>query len=142
MKRYLLVIGLVLTTLFPLAQSAHAATCLSITKWYPTEVLKGNERDTGKLTYVSAKAVRSPDFKKVYFVAIKFKAAGVRNQIGVWAVSGKLPQKAGDLAGLTLAINPIAQHFTVWSDGNKTQAQIALNDRSVAAAIKCLRNNT
>ena len=93
-----------------------------------TEVLKGNERDTGKLTYVSAKAVRSPDFKKVYFVAIKFKAAGVRNQIGVWAVSGKLPQRLEELAGLTLAINPIAQHFTVWSDGNKTQAQIALND--------------
>jgi hypothetical protein len=119
---------------------AHAAVnCLAIKNWYPTEILSGNESGTGKLTLVSAAAVRSSDFKNVYFVAVKFKATGVGNQTGVWAVNGTLPQKAGDLSGLTLAINPIAQQFTVWPKGNKTNAKIAVNDRSVADAIKCLK---
>ena len=116
-----------------------AAKCLAIKNWYPTEILSGNESGTGKLTLVSAAAVRSSDFKNVYFVAVKFKATGVGNQTGVWAVNGTLPQKAGDLAGLTLAINPIAQQFTVWPKGNKTNAKIAVNDRSVAEAMKCLK---
>jgi len=116
-----------------------AVNCLAIKNWYPTEILSGNESGTGKLTLVSAAAVRSSDFKNVYFVAVKFKATGVGNQTGVWAVNGTLPQKAGDLSGLTLAINPIAQQFTVWPKGNKTNAKIAVNDRSVADAIKCLK---
>ena len=119
--------------------ASAAVSCLTIKNWYPTEILSGNESGTGKLTLVSAAAVRSSDFKNVYFVAVKFKAAGVRNQTGVWAVNGTLPQKAGDLSGLTLAINPIAQQFTVWPKGNRTNAKIAVNDRSVADAIKCLK---
>ena len=116
-----------------------AAKCLTIKNWYPTEILNGNESGTGKLTLVSAAAIRSSDFNNVYFVAVKFKATGVGNQTGVWAVNGKLPQKAEDLSGLTLAINPIAQKFTVWPKGNKTNAKIAMNDRSVAEVIKCLK---
>ena len=112
---------------------------MKITKWFPGELLSGNENDTGRLTFVSAAAVKSPDFKNVHFVAVKFKAAGVGNQVGVWAISGKLPQRAGDVSGLTLSVNSIAQQFTVWPDANKTQAQIAINDRSVGAAIKCLK---
>jgi hypothetical protein len=138
MKRVLISLVLLVPMIFPGA-SANAASCLSISKWYPSELLSGNESGTGKLKFVSAKAVKSPDFKNVYFVAVKFKAAGVGNQIGVWAVSGKLPQKPGDLAGLSLSANTIAQQFTVWPDGNRTQAQISTNDRSISAAIKCLK---
>jgi hypothetical protein len=123
-----------------LGTPANAASkCLTIKNWYPTEILNGNESGTGKLTLVSAAAIRSSDFNNVYFVAVKFKATGVGNQTGVWAVNGKLPQKVEDLSGLTLAINPIAQKFTVWPKGNKTNAKIAMNDRSVAEAIKCLK---
>jgi hypothetical protein len=130
---------LVLASMLMSGESATAANCLKITKWYPTELLSGNEAGTGKLQFVSAKAVRSPDFNNVYFVAVKFKASGVGNQIGVWAINGKLPQKPADLAGLTLSVNSIAQQFTVWPDADRTQAQIAKNDRSIAAAIKCLK---
>jgi hypothetical protein len=121
------------------ALEANASSCLTITKWFPGELLSGNENNTGKLTFVSAAAVKSPDFKNVHFVAVKFKAAGVGNQVGVWAISGKLPQKPGDVSGLILSANAIAQQFTVWPDGNKSQAQIPLNDRSIKAATKCLK---
>jgi len=134
-----LALTLSISALIPFGYSANATSCLKITNWYPKQILSGSESGTGKLTLVSAAAVRSPDFKNVYFVAIKFKAAGVGSQVGVWAISGKLPQKAGDLAGLTLSVNPLAQQFTVWPDGNRTQAQIAINDRSVGAATKCLK---
>ena len=138
MRRTLFVILVMFSVLMP-APVANAAGCLAITKWFPGELLSGNEKSTGKLTFISAAAVKSPDFKNVHFIAVKFKANGVGNQVGVWALSGKLPQKAGDVSGLILSANAIAQQFTVWPDGNKSQAQIALNDRSVKAATKCLK---
>jgi hypothetical protein len=138
MKRTLFLILVMFSVLMPLPTS-NAAGCLAITKWFPNELLSGNEKSTGKLTFVSAAAVKSPDFKNVHFIAVKFKAVGVGNQVGVWALSGKLPQKAGDVSGLILSANSIAQQFTVWPDGNKSQAQIALNDRSIKAATKCLK---
>jgi len=138
MKRTLFVVLVMFSVLMPLPAS-NAAGCLAITKWFPNELLSGNEKSTGKLTFVSAAAVKSPDFKNVHFIAVKFKAVGVGNQVGVWALSGKLPQKAGDVSGLILSANSIAQQFTVWPDGNKSQAQIALNDRSIKAATKCLK---
>ena len=138
MKRTLFVVLVMFSLLTPVPV-ANAAGCLAITKWFPGELLSGNEKSTGKLTFVSAAAVKSPDFKNVHFVAVKFKAAGVGNQVGVWAISGKLPQKAGDVSGLILSANAIAQQFTVWPDGNKSQAQISLNDRSIKAATKCLK---
>lgn len=138
MKRTLSVVLVVFSLLTP-APVANAASCLTISKWFPGELLSGNEKSTGKLTFVSAAAVKSPDFKNVHFIAVKFKAAGVGNQVGVWALSGKLPQKPGDVSGLILSASAIAQQFTVWPDGNKSQAQIALNDRSIKAATKCLK---
>jgi hypothetical protein len=138
MKRTLFLVLVMFSVLMPLPTS-NAAGCLAITKWFPNELLSGNEKSTGKLTFVSAAAVKSPDFKNVHFIAVKFKAVGVGNQVGVWALSGKLPQKAGDVSGLILSANSIAQQFTVWPDGNKSQAQIALNDRSIKAATKCLK---
>jgi hypothetical protein len=138
MKRTLFVVLVTLSAIIP-APVANAAGCLTITKWFPGELLSGNENGTGKLTFVSAAAVKSPDFKNVHFIAVKFKAAGVGSQVGVWALSGKLPQKPGDVSGLILSANAIAQQFTVWPDGNRSQAQIALNDRSIKAATKCIK---
>jgi hypothetical protein len=135
----ILILMIAMVPLILSSTPASGSSCLKISKWYPNEVLQGNESGTGKLQFVSAAAVKSPDFKNVFFVAVKFKAKGVGNQVGVWAINGKLPQKAGDLSGLTLSANSIAQQFTVWPDGNKTQAQIAINDRSISAATKCLK---
>lgn len=140
MKKPVLILA---TFLLLFSSSSHTAManseCLKINKWYPTQVLSGGESGTGKLKFVSAVAIRSKDFNRVYFVAIKFKATGVGNQVGVWAVSGKLPQKPADLSGLTLAVDSIAQQFTVWPDGDKTQAQIMTNDRYVSKAKSCLK---
>ncbi len=138
MKKTFFIFLLIIATLVP-STNANAAGCLSITKWFPNELLSGNEASTGKLTFVSAAAVKSPDFKNVHFIAVKFKAAGVGNQVGVWALSGKLPQKPGDVSGLILSANAIAQQFTVWPDGNRSQAQIAINDRSIKAATRCIK---
>ncbi|MFM1797256.1 MAG: hypothetical protein RL733_1037 [Actinomycetota bacterium] len=140
MKKTITAILFFSLTFFSTAQFAEAkSSCLRISKWYPSEVLKGAESGVGKLQYISAAAVKSPDFNKVHFVSIAFKAKGVGTQVGVWAVSGKLPQKASDLSGLTLAIDSIAQQFTVWPDGDRTSAEIAKNDRSVSTAKACLK---
>ena len=138
MKKMVISVLCIALTSLSASQFAEAkSSCLKISKWYPTEVLNGAESSAGKLRFVSAAAVKSTDFKQVHFVAIK--ASGVGTQVGVWAVSGKLPQKASDLSGLTLAIDGTAQQFTVWPDGDRTNAQIAKNDRSVGIAKACLK---
>lgn len=130
-------IGALVSVLAP-TNSVAASNCLKIKKWYPKQVLKANEQGTGKLRFVAAKAVKSPDFQNVYFVAIKFKATGISPTTGVWAVSGGLPQKPGDLKGLTLAIDATAQLFTTWGKGDATSARISKADPSVSAARACL----
>lgn len=140
MKKLVISVLCIALTALSAGEFAEAkSSCLKISKWYPTEVLNGAESSAGKLRFVSAAAVKSTDFKQVHFVAIAFKASGVGTQVGVWAVSGKLPQKASDLSGLTLAIDGTAQQFTVWPDGDRTNARIAKNDRSVGIARACLK---
>ena len=67
MKRTLFVVLVMFSVLMPVP-AANAAGCLAITKWFPGELLSGNEKSTGKLTFVSAAAVKSPDFKNVHFI--------------------------------------------------------------------------
>lgn len=133
-----LIVGAVISVLVP-THSLAASNCLKIKKWYPKQVLKANEQGTGKLKFVAAKAVKSPDFQSVFFVAIKFKAIGISPTTGVWAVSGTLPQRAADLKGMTLAIDSTAQMFTVWPKGDLSSAKISKADPSVSAVRACLR---
>lgn len=92
----------------------------------------GAEDGTG-LAMTRAVAYRSPDYAKVWFVAGEFTATGVDPQVGVWArndleVSG----------GITMAVDGMAQEFTVWPDADTTDAAISKADPSVAMAKECL----
>lgn len=109
------------------------AGCLDV----PTTVLQmiasGEEKGVGGLRLSNGKAVRSPDFKKVFFVAADVTAPGVSGYSGVWSVN--------DLQspGLILAVDGFAQKFTVWPDADKTDARISRADPSVNRAKDCLR---
>lgn len=85
------------------------------------------------ITPVAGAAVKSPDFAKVYFIAMEFSAEGIPDQVGVWA-SNSLD--AG--SGIIMAVDGFAQEFSDWPDADATDAQISKADPSVAAAKECL----
>jgi hypothetical protein len=104
--------------------------CVAIPSVVLADIASGEESGVG-MTPVVGYAVKSPDFSNVYFLAIQFSAAGIDDQIGVWA-------RNGIDSGIIMAVDSIAQNFTVWPDADGTDAAIASNDPSVSSAKSCL----
>ena len=120
------------------ADATSKPTCLKVDPKFADNVLSGTKPGAGVAVRVgSAMAYRSPAFSKVYFLAIAFRAAGSESSVvGVWA--------ANALSGSAtiLAVDPVAKKYTDWSDGFKSEARIASNDRSVAIAKTCQASPT
>lgn len=93
------------------------------------------ERETadGPMKLGRAVAVRSPDFEKVFFIAIEFELSGVPGPTqAVWA-SNTL-----SVSGDILAVDNVAQTLTDWIAAESTDAEISPADRSVDTALACL----
>lgn len=116
----------------PAPEAAPALDCLDVDPAYPVQVLAGAQDDTGALTPVGAAAFRSPDHAEAYLVAIRFEAAGVDPQVGVWATNRL------DGSGVTMSVDGIAQAFTVWPDASSTDADIDAASPGVDEALECL----
>ena len=106
------------------------AQCIAIPSVVLADIASGEESGVGMIPVVGY-AVKSPDFSNVYFLAIQFSATGIDEQIGVWA-------RNGIDSGIIMAVDSIAQNFTVWPDADGTDAAIASNDPSVSSAKSCL----
>ncbi|GAA5119303.1 hypothetical protein GCM10025762_37020 [Haloechinothrix salitolerans] len=99
-------------------------------KW----IAGGVEDDvSGDLKITKGAAVRSPNHEKVFLIAGEMKAPGVDGEIGVWA-SNSL-ERGG---GIIMAVDNIAQAFTVYPDADKTDAQISPAAAGVQEARDCL----
>lgn len=109
------------------------ARCERVSKAMAAAILSGAENGTGKLAPTGrAAAVRSDDFEKLFFIAVEFKAAGVGSEVGVWASNSLQPG-----GGTILAVDGMAQEFTVWPDGDTTSAAISSADDGAAEAADC-----
>jgi hypothetical protein len=109
-----------------------SADCLTVDASMADAIVSGAQDGTG-MKAVEAAAVKSPDFENVYFIAVKFSATGVDDQVGVWASNSLTPG-----GGLILSASSMAKQFTDWPDGATTDAQISAADPSIAAAEACL----
>ena len=121
----------------PAAETSSESTdkpedCLPVSKEMSRAIATGQEDGVG-MKPVAEAAVKSPDFRNAYFIAITFSATGVDDQTGVWVSNLLYP---GD--GIIMAADPTAQQFTDWPDADKTDAQISTDDPSVDAAKSCL----
>lgn len=116
------------------AQSAKKdpGSCVHVTAAMAKAIGTGQEPGVGMKPGAIA-AVKSPDFEKVYFIAMEFGASGVDDQIGVWASNSIKPG-----GGILMSVDGFAQQFTVWPDADSTDAAISKADPSVAAAKTCL----
>lgn len=86
----------------------------------------------GKLKVKQAGAVRSPDFKEVYFVAVEFSGYPSETR-GVWATNSLKPG-----GGVIMAVDGPAVEVTGWPAAIDSQARITMSDPSVEAALACL----
>lgn len=118
------------------ASAVSFGACLKVSPAYPVQIMSGTEAGVGKVTIKAASAVKSPDYSKVWFVAIRFDVVGGKNLVGVWATNGD--PTIAQRTGTTMSVDGFAQQFTVWPDADKTEAAISKADRAVAAAKKCL----
>lgn len=108
------------------------SSCLKVDAGLAKAIIAGEENPAG-LEAVKWAGVKSPDFSKVYFIAIEFSATGVDNQTGVWA-SNSLKQGGG----IIMSVDGTAKAFTVWPDADETDAEIPGDDPSVDAAKACI----
>jgi hypothetical protein len=84
-----------------------------------------------------AQAVRSGDFKQVYFISARIKGPSMgADTIGTWAKSGNV-NKPG---GLTLSIDSFAKEFSDWFPGDKEGAQyhVTMEDDGAQESRDCL----
>lgn len=106
--------------------------CLAVPAELADAITGGVKAGVGGMTSRATGAVKSPDFKNVYFVAIKFSVPGA-SATGVWATNS---MEAG--GGLILAADAFAKEFTDWPNASKTDAQISGADPSIRLAKSCL----
>jgi hypothetical protein len=90
----------------------------------------------GKLT--NAWAVKSEDFKRVYFISADIDGTGLEgpDDIGTWAKSG--PLRVG--GGLILSVDSVANEFSDWGDGRKTDAQLSISDDGAEESQDCVQD--
>lgn len=83
-------------------------------------------------------AIKSPDFKAVWFVAAWVTGPGIPEPgtgPAVWAIGGE------DLShyGLILSANSFARQFSTYPDSGQTQAKITMDDQGARQVEKCAR---
>ena len=81
------------------------------------------------MSAIRGSAVKSPDFEKVYFIAVEFTLAGADNVVGVWA-SNSL-ERGG---GIIMAADAFVKEFTDCGDAASTAAAISGADPSIRDA--------
>jgi len=110
-----------------------ASSCLEVPATTQQAIASGAGASTGGITPVKAAGYKSPDFEDVTFIAMRFSAEGVDDQVGVWATNN-----FDTGGGLMLAVDGFAQQFTDFPDADSTEAAIAIDDPGVAKAKDCL----
>lgn len=82
----------------------------------------------------NAQAVRSGDYKKVWFIAADIQGPGLEGSedIGIWATNSLVGE------GLIMAVGGYATEFSDWGDGGQTDAQLSTSDDGAQEARGCV----
>ncbi len=111
-----------------------AARCLPVKPEVLERIAGAAEPGVGTMAFSSGAAVRAPGFDgRVYLIAGRFNAPGVKGVEGVWASNSLEPG-----GGLTLAVDGAAKQFTVLPDADKTPAMLNSASDGVREALSCL----
>lgn len=89
-------------------------------------------------TLKNARAVKSEDFKKVYFISAELEGESteVVGKIATWARTG--PLRVG--GGLIYAVDGFANEFSNADDGGDTDAQLSMDDDGAEESRICVKD--
>jgi hypothetical protein len=121
------------TVTLPAAPSQAAPICIPVSAAMGQSIMSKAAPGTAP-RFTKAVAVKSPEFARVYFIAVEFAAGGVESQVGVFASSELDPVGAP-----IMAVDAVAQQVTVWPDADKSKAAISKADPYGMAAKACLK---
>jgi hypothetical protein len=107
----------------------------------PPDLVNGIETGltpSGGGTLRNAQAVKSDDFKRVWFISAEIDASGMEGDgdIATWAKSG--PLAVGD--GLIMSVDSLAQEFSDWGPGDTTDAHVTMDDDGAQESHDCVES--
>lgn len=107
---------------------AYADKCVKVSNKMVSTIQDGFNDKSIKLVASTVYAVKSKDYKNVFFIAGKIG----NGEIGVWS-SNSL--KAGK--GMIMAADAYAVELSVWPDGRKSKAKLSMFDEGFSDALHC-----
>jgi hypothetical protein len=89
-------------------------------------------------TLTNAKAVKSNDYQRVYFISADIDGPGLEgsDDIGTWAQNG--PLRVG--GGLTLSVDNVAIEFSDWPDAGTTDFMLSMQDDGAEESKDCVED--
>jgi hypothetical protein len=92
----------------------------------------------GGSTLTNAKAVKSNDYQRVYFISADIDGAGLEgpDDIGTWAKNG--PLRVGE--GLILSVDSVATEFSDWPDAATTDFMLSMQDDGAEESKDCVED--
>jgi len=96
------------------------------------EAIAEGQQDGVGMVPVEGAAVKSAEHEDVYFVAMRFSATGIDDQVGVWALDDL------ETPGMCLSVDGTAVEFTDWGDGGATDAALSMDDPGAVEAKAAL----
>ncbi len=115
------------------AQPAAPSRCYDV----PRDIVFNLEQGltiTGGGSVSNVQAVRSNDFKMVWFVSGDLEGAGMEGeQLATWATNSLDPQQPAGFA----SVNDVALKHSSWANGPNTDAQLSMNDDGAEESQEC-----
>jgi hypothetical protein len=116
--------------------SAVPSRCLAVPADLVHDIGEGlTEEGSLSLRVENAQAVKSTDYKNVYFIAVDIQGPGLEGttDIGVWASNVLEPGK-----GMILSVDAVAAEMSKWPKGENTKAGVTMADDGAREAVACL----
>lgn len=131
------VLGLGLSVVFSSFSSLSHA-CEKLAPFYldPEVILSSDARNSG-VKVLDARAVRSKDFKRFYFV--QYKMSTPKNGIVYPMFAMNKPTTRGGGNGSIFSMDDLAVALSGYGDGRKTKAKLSSLDDGYHEASQCLR---
>jgi hypothetical protein len=113
------------------AEATAAADCLTVPAEVMTAIADGAPEGSGFVAQQATAVLGAGN--EVYFVAMRFEAAGEKDMTGVWSTTSITANEAATV----ISVDGFAKQFTVWPDAEQA-FDISPAHPSALAAEDCL----
>lgn len=119
--------------------SSHSIACERVNRIYldPEVILNHDSRASGVIV-LDAKAVRSKDYRRIYFVQYKMLLPEDTLIYPMFAMNKATPKDGG--YGVIYSMDDLAITLSGYGDGRTIKPKFSRHDHGYSQASKCLKN--